>query len=80
MTIDNFIVGESGIINNMIFVVWNYTYIGFISFSEGVLPPINYLITIIFPTIASVLGYYAGLKNFDITEKLHKAVYEQEEK
>lgn len=79
MTVDNIIVGTSGIINNMIFVIWNYVYSGFISFSNGAMSPISYLITIIFPVIASFLGYLAGMKNFDITEKLNKAVYEEKE-
>ena len=79
MTIDNIIIGTSGIINNMIFVIWNYVYSGFISFSNGVMSPMSYLITAIFPIIASFLGYLAGMKNFDITEKLNKAVYEDKE-
>ena len=79
MTLDNMIAGNSGIINNMIFVIWNYVYSGFISFADGAMEPLSYLVTIIFPVIASVLGYFAGMKNFDITEKLTKAVYEDKE-
>lgn len=67
---------SSGFINNIIFVIWNFIYTGFMSLGDG---KFNYLSLILIfgvPIFACGAGYFAGYKNFDISEKVAKIVYE----
>lgn len=69
----------SGFINNTMFVVWNFIYTGFLGLSGG---KFNYwciALIVLAPVIASGLGYLAGYKGFDLSQRVVKIVYEKKD-
>lgn len=68
---------NSGFINNLLFVIWNYMYKGFLNFTNGSFNYYYIILIVLVPITASGLGYLAGLKNFDLSKKVVKMVYEE---
>ncbi len=67
------------LISGIVYVVWTYPFSEIIGLNNGAMAWYGYIIVIFSPVILSGLGYIAGLKNFDISEKLSKFVYEKKE-
>lgn len=68
---------NSGFINNLLFIIWNYIYKGFLDFTNGSFNYYYIILVVLVPVTASGLGYLAGLKNFDLSQKVVKMVYEE---
>ncbi len=68
---------SSGFINNLLFVIWNYMYKGFLSFNNGSFNYYYMILVVLVPFTASGLGYLAGYRNFDLSKRVVKLVYEE---
>lgn len=62
-----------------IYVIWTFAFNGIIGLRQGFMAWYGYIIVVFAPVIFSGLGYIAGLKDFDITAKLSKFVYEKKD-
>lgn len=62
---------------NAIYLFWFSPFIGFLGTQKGAIAPFGYIIIFVLPTASCFLGYFAGYKNFDISEKLRRLVYEK---
>ena len=69
----------SGFTNNLLFVFWNYVYIGFLKMKDGNFDVLAMSLLFITPLIACGGGYIAGYKGFDISSKVAKIVYDKKE-
>ena len=67
------------LISNIVYIIWTFAFNGIIGLKEGLMAWYGYIIVVFAPVIFSGLGYIAGLKNFDINEKLSKFVYEKKD-
>lgn len=67
------------LISGTVYIVWTYPFNEIIGLSKGVMAWYGYIIVVFVPVLLSGLGYIAGLKNFDISEKLSKFIYEKKE-
>ncbi len=77
LTIDGSLATLTGILYNVLYIFDTFMYTGFINLSNGSMPLYAHIIIILVPTIASALGYIAGLREFLITEKLMPFIYEK---
>ena len=75
----NIIDTTSGFVNNALFVVWTFVYTGLANLSNGHISLTAVIAFIIVPEIAAELGYFAGFKNFDLSEKVAEVVYDLDE-
>ncbi len=75
----NIIDTTSGFINNTLFVFWTFIYTGLANLSNGHISAAAIAAFIIVPEIAAGLGYFAGYRRFDLSEKVAKVVYDIEE-
>jgi len=69
----------SGLINNILFVMWNYVYMGFMQIIEGKFAVWTLLLVFLVPLVSCGIGYFAGYKGFDISEKVVKIVYDEKD-
>lgn len=69
----------SGFTNNLLFVFWNYVYIGFMNMMDGQFDAWALVLVFIIPLIACGGGYMAGYKGFDLSSKVAKLVYDKKE-
>ena len=69
----------SGIINNILFVMWNYVYMGFMQIMEGKFAMWTLILVFLTPLVACGVGYFAGYKGFDVSEKVVKVVYDKKD-
>lgn len=79
MTVDKTFVSVLPRILNLIFVIWTYPFNAIIGLKEGFMAWYGYIILIIVPVIISGIGYFAGLKEFDINSLISKIVYEEKD-
>ncbi len=70
---------SSGFINNLLFAVWNFIYSGFLDMNNGSFNWYAVVIAAVVPVAACGIGYYAGFRRFDLSEKVAKIVYEQKD-
>ena len=80
MSVDGVLTEISAVLLNLPFVLWSYAFSGIIGLQKGFMHWYGYIVVIIIPIIFSGVGYIAGLKDFDITAKLSKYIYENKEK
>ena len=78
MSIDGSIEGVSGIIFNMLFMVWTYMYNGIMGAYHGGIHWYAHVLMYLVPTLSLGIGYFAGYKDFDISEKIDESMYERE--
>ena len=76
--------GSDGVISgvvpkicNVIFVVWIIPYYGFMGNGANVVTVTVLVLMAVIPVISSFLGYFAGCKGINITEKLNLSMYEK---
>ena len=67
------------LISGIVYVVWTYPFNEIIGLNNGAMAWYGYIIVVFVPVLLSGLGYIAGLKNFDISEKISKFIYEKKE-
>lgn len=79
MTVDGSFVSIVPMILNLPFIIWSYPFNEIIGLREGFMEWYGYIIVIILPVIFSGIGYYAGLKGFDIISAISKFVYEEKD-
>ncbi|MCH5210036.1 MAG: hypothetical protein J1F01_03625 [Oscillospiraceae bacterium] len=73
--------GLSGVIPtilNILFYCWSFPYNGIMNMSNGYLTVYSVIAMVVVPVSATLAGYIAGLKKFDITEKMDKFIYEKD--
>lgn len=73
----NIISYNSGFINNLLFLIWNYPFFGFLNAVNGNLDAFGIILFFVVSMASSCGGYIAGIKGFDISEKVSKMVYEE---
>ncbi len=64
---------------NMPYIIWTYAFNDLIGLEKGIMSWYGYIIVVFTPVIFSGIGYIAGLKGFDIKEKLSKYIYEKKD-
>ena len=76
--------GSDGVISgvvpkifNVIFVVWIIPYYGFMGNGANVVTVTVLVLMAVVPVISSILGYFAGCKGINITEKFNLSMYEK---
>ena len=62
---------------NAVSLFWFAPYQKLVPLEAGTIGTIGYVCMFTVPILSCFLGYYAGYKNFDLTEKLHKFTYEK---
>lgn len=67
------------VILNILYYVWTAPYFGFMPDFGGNIPAYTVVIMFAVPVIASTLGYWAGIRKFDLLEKLDSLTFEKEE-
>lgn len=66
-------------IYNAIFFFWTYPYNGIMNLDFGTFTWYSALAMVIMPVLAAFIGYIAGSKKFEFTEKIDEFMYEKEE-
>lgn len=74
------IVYNSGFINNMLFLLWNSVYSGFLNLRSGNFDVAGVVMFFLIPVVTCGLGYFAGYRSFDIGIKVSKLIYEKQDK
>lgn len=64
---------------NLMFFAWTAPFYGFTQDCRGFVPIYLVAVFAFLPIIMSTLGYYAGIKKFDILEKLDALTFEKDE-
>lgn len=77
MTVDGSFVSILPRLLNLVFIIWSYPFKAIIGLKEGFIEWYEFIILIILPVIISGIGYFAGLKEFDINSFISKIVYEE---
>ncbi len=77
--VDGVMTNVFSIIINVLFYIWTAPYFGFMSDTGGQIPLFAGILMLVVPIVASTLGYYAGMKNFDIIAKLDSLTVEKRE-
>ncbi|MGN1115816.1 MAG: hypothetical protein ACI4TH_04545 [Candidatus Ornithomonoglobus sp.] len=62
---------------NMLFYIWTGPYFGFVESQGGGIAVYGQILMLVVPMIATTLGYKAGVKNFDLIEKLDSLTLEK---
>ncbi len=70
--------GVIPIIINAVFYYWTFPFNGILGLNDGRFMWYAVPIMAALPIAATVCGYTAGCRNFDISEKINKFVYEKE--
>ena len=78
-SVDGAMTNIFSIIINLMFNLWTAPYFGFISDTNGIIPIFAMILMIVVPIISSVLGYFAGMKHFDIIAALDSLTVEKTE-
>ncbi len=63
---------------NAMFYYWTYPYNGIMNMSEGVVTAYSVAAMVAVPVLATLIGYIAGMKKFELSEKLDEFMYEKE--
>lgn len=79
MTVDGSFVSIAPRLLNLAFIIWSYPCKEVIGLKEGFIEWYGFIILIILPVIISGIGYFAGLKEFDINSLISKIVYEEKD-
>ena len=69
----------SGFTNNLLFVFWNYVYVGFLNIADGKFNVWAMSLAFFIPLVACGGGYFAGFKGFDISRKVANIVYDKKD-
>ena len=69
----------SGFINNLLYIMWNYCYYTFINIGSANVGALSVIMFFTVPLISCFMGYFAGYRNFDLSEKVAGMVYEKKE-
>ncbi len=77
---DGAITNAWGLAGNVISVLWFSMYKALLGMDKGHFELQGYLIIVFLPYIASLTGYFAGYKGYDIYDKLNGIVYETTKK
>lgn len=64
---------------NAFCIFWFSPYLNLLGMDKGSIAVYGYAVIALLHTIACFLGYFAGYKNFDISEKLRLLVYEKKQ-
>ena len=70
---------SSGFINNFLFAMWNFVYSGILELNNGSFSWYIIGVEAVVSIAACAIGYYAGFRRFDLSEKVAKIVYEQKD-
>ncbi len=76
-SIDGYIFSLSSSINNMLFYMWTFPYVAIVKMSMGGFSAVGMVIVFAVPLVASVAGYYTGMRRIDLTDKLISGIYEK---
>ena len=76
--VENGLSGVFPMIINALFYCWTYPYNGIMNMSEGAVTAYSVAAMIILPVAATLIGYIAGMKKFELSEKLDEFMYEKE--
>ncbi len=63
----------------IIFLIWTAPYFGFVFYANGNIPIYISAIMVISPIVSCILGYLAGMKDFDLISKLDKLTIEKDD-
>ena len=77
---DGAITNAWGLAGNVISILWFSMYNALVGMDKGHFEFQGYLIIIFLPYLASLLGYFAGYKGYDIYGKLNSLAYEKRKK
>lgn len=69
----------SGFINNLLYIMWNYCYYAFINVGNLNVGVLSIIMFFTVPLITCMLGYFAGYRNFDLSEKVAGIIYEKKD-
>lgn len=76
--VDGSLVGILPMIANSLFYYWSFPYNGLMNMDCGTVTVYSAAAMVIMPVCATVLGYIAGCKKFELAEKLDEFMYEKE--
>ncbi len=66
------------VIVNVVYFYWTYPYNGIMNMNDGNITYYSALAMVVVPIAATLLGYIAGCRKFNLTEKLGEFMYEKE--
>ncbi len=69
----------SGFLNNLLYLIWNYCFYTFINVGSGNVGALSIIMFFTVPLIACFMGYFAGYRNFDLSEKVAGMVYDKKD-
>ena len=72
------ITGVFPTIINALFYYWSFPYNGIMNLSNGVFTLYSLAAMVVMPVAATLIGYIAGSKKFELTEKIEEFMYEKE--
>lgn len=75
---DTGVEGTVPAIINMLFYYWSFPFNGILGLNAGRFMIYTVPVMIVVPIAATSLGYMAGCKNFNISEKINEFMYEKE--
>ena len=70
---------SSGFINNLIFIAWNYPFNNFLNPNNGIVSVAGVAVEVIVISGTCFFGYFAGIKKFDLSQKVTKIVYDNKD-
>ncbi len=65
------------IVFNILFVIWSMPYYPIVYPDHGSVQAAGIIVMFLLPIISSGIGYYAGMKHFDLTAVTKKFIYER---
>lgn len=65
------------LLGNFFSIFWFSPYLNLLGMESGKFSGFGYAIVLVLHMLMSSLGYYAGYKNFDLSEKMQKFIYEK---
>ena len=77
--IDGYLFSLTGTIINFLFSLWVFPFRSFVNVNMGGINYIGMIVVFAVPLAASIAGYFSGMKNFVITEKIVEFVYEKKD-
>ena len=75
---DTGVEGAVPAIINMLFYYWSFPFNGILGLNAGRFMIYTVPVMIVVPIAATSIGYMAGCKNFNISEKINEFMYEKE--
>lgn len=67
----------SAISANVLYLFWFSPFISFLDMQKGAISTAEYAVVFVLPLLSCFFGYFAGYKNFNISDKLRGFMYEK---